>query len=79
MTEERIHEAAETILRAASVVITRGILYTIADEARQEGIEEARKIAGDAMFSSGKRIELNGERYIKARDAERIARGYPVG
>ena len=43
MTEERINSAAGTILRAASIAITKGILRTIADEARAEGREELRE------------------------------------
>jgi len=41
MTEERIDEVTETILRTASVAITKGILRTIVIEARKEGIDEA--------------------------------------
>jgi len=40
MIEGRIHDAAETILRSRSIAITKGILRTVATEARKEGIDE---------------------------------------
>ena len=44
MTDKRIHNAAETILRGANIAITKGILRTIAAEAREEGIEAGRRM-----------------------------------
>jgi len=40
MTEERIDNAANTIHSSAKLSITKGILRTVAAEAREEGREE---------------------------------------
>ena len=53
MTEERINSAAETIHSANRLSITKGILSTVAAEARKEGIEEMRDALeryGDIAF-----------------------------